>query len=64
LYLAHLWTGLPISRMALTFGIRQSAASLAVRRGETLLQRDTDLHRGAREIASRLGLPLPRMDRG
>lgn len=63
LYLVHLWTGLSISRMASTFGVRQSAASLAVRRGETLLQRDTGLYRGAREIAHRLGLTLPRMER-
>jgi hypothetical protein len=63
LYLVHLWTGLPITQMASTFGIRQSAASLAVRRGEALLQRDTGFQRAAKGLASRLGLPLPRMGR-
>jgi REP element-mobilizing transposase RayT len=63
MYLVHLWTGLPITQMASTFGIRQSAASLAVRRGEALLQRDTGFQRAAKGLASRLGLPLPRMGR-
>jgi len=59
IYLVHLWTGLSISRIAPAFGIRQSAASIALRKGEDRVQTDRTIQRAAREVGSRLGLPLP-----
>lgn len=59
IYLAHLWTGFPITMIASSFGIRQSAASIALRRGETQIRRSPVVRRAALRVADKLGLPMP-----
>jgi len=59
IYLVHLWTGLAVSRIAPVFGIRQPAASIALRKAEAQVQGDKIVQRAAQEVASRLGLPFP-----
>jgi len=59
IYLAHVWTGIPISRIASVFGIHQSAASIALRKGETDMQRSRPIQRVVLEVAGKLGLALP-----
>lgn len=59
IYLAHVWTGIPISRIASVFGIHQPAASIALRKGETDMQRSRPIQRVVLEVAGKLGLALP-----